>query len=396
LRQEAMLQDDVEAILNLASTPRILQAVCATTGLRFAAIARVTSERWVTCAAFDQLNFGLRPGDEVNVQSTLCHEVRGCGRTIVIDDVATNPVYRDHHTPRQYGFRSYISVPIVDRGGEFFGTLCGLDPEPRMLNNPAVLETFALFADLVAAQLDAHRDLERQSRELSSERRFGRLREEFMAVLGHDLRNPVAAIQAATRILQRRELDSDAAEIVRQMGASASRMDELIRDLLDLARGRFGGGIPIQRDPNADLRGEFEQVMAEIEVSSGCEIRRDLEFPPVACDQARMGQVLSNLLSNALQHGTPGEPIDVLARVADGTFALSVTNLGPPIVGRVSRSLFRPFYRGQSGPGRQGLGLGLYIASEIAKAHGGRLSFASADGRVTFTLTMPCETTAAA
>ena len=163
-----------------------------------------------------------------------------------------------------------------------------------MLSNPAVLETFTLFADLVAAQLDAHRDLERQGRELSSERRFARLREEFMAVLGRDLRNQVDAIQAGTRILQRGKLHPDAAEIVRQIAASASRMDDLIRDLLDLARDRFGDGNPIERQLAADLRSEFEQVIAEVALSSGCEIRRDLDFPPIACDQGRMGQVLSN------------------------------------------------------------------------------------------------------
>jgi GAF domain-containing protein len=110
----ASIEDDVAAVLALPSTSRILSAVCALTGLRFAAIARVTDERWVSCATVDRLEFGLKPGDELVLETTLCHEVRGCGRTIVMDDASTDPVYRDHGTPKQYGFRSYISVPIVE------------------------------------------------------------------------------------------------------------------------------------------------------------------------------------------------------------------------------------------------------------------------------------------
>ncbi len=131
--EDEKMREDVEAVADLASTSRILDAACALTGLRFAAIARVTPERWVTCASRDPLDFGLRPGDELDVTTTLCLEVHGCDRTIVIEDVLNDEQYRDHQTPRQYGFRSYISVPIVLRSGEFFGTLCGLDPEPRAL-----------------------------------------------------------------------------------------------------------------------------------------------------------------------------------------------------------------------------------------------------------------------
>jgi signal transduction histidine kinase len=386
----ASIEDDVAAVLALPSTARILSAVCALTGLRFAAIARVTDERWVSCATVDRLEFGLKPGDELVLETTFCHEVRGCGRTIVMDDASTDPVYRDHGIPKQYGFRSYISVPIVERDGKFFGTLCGLDPEPRALDVPSVLETFELFAELIAEQLDTYRESLRNARDLENERLLGHLREEFLAVLGHDLRNPVASILAGVNVLKRGNLDSaKAATLVEQMGASASRMDGLINNLLDLARARLGGGLSIEFDREAELRGEFEQVVAEMRSTCPNEIRCEFDFGRFACDPARLGQVLSNLLSNAVTHGAPGEPILVRAVDREGNFVLSVLNAGEPMPTRVQQSLFKPFYRGDAAPSQGGLGLGLYIASEIAKAHGGEIAVRTGEGTVELVVTIP-------
>ena len=128
--------------------------------MRFAAVARVTKQRWLACAVHDDLEFGLKVGDELELTSTLCFEVGECGRTIVIDHVAKDPIYRDHHTPRQYGFQSYISAPIL-RQEEFVGTLCALDPEPAKPSDPAIQATFELFAELIGRHLDSDVKLSR-------------------------------------------------------------------------------------------------------------------------------------------------------------------------------------------------------------------------------------------
>jgi sigma-B regulation protein RsbU (phosphoserine phosphatase) len=112
---------------------------------------------------------------------------------------------------------------------------------------------------------------------------------------------------------------------------------------------------------------------------------------PVSCDRVRVGQLLSNLVSNALSHGEAGSPVRVRARTADGVFTLSVANTGPPIPSAVMENLFQPFFRGAVRASAQGLGLGLYIASEIARAHGGSLEAASDSGQTVFTFTMKLE-----
>jgi signal transduction histidine kinase len=110
---------------------------------------------------------------------------------------------------------------------------------------------------------------------------------------------------------------------------------------------------------------------------------------PVAYDGPRIAQLVSNLLANALTHGDPAGPVWVLARSDDDGFELSVANLGAPIPPETQASLFQPFSRASARPGQQGLGLGLYIAAEIARAHGGSLEVASSAEITRFTFRMP-------
>jgi len=146
--------DDVGAIEQLDVVPALLETVCRITGMRFAAIARVTDDRWIACSVRDEIEFGLQPGGELQLETTICHEIRQSRQAVVISDVDADPAYATHHTPVIYGLKSYISVPIVQANGRFFGTLCAIDPLPRDLDRPEILSTFQMFARLVALQLD--------------------------------------------------------------------------------------------------------------------------------------------------------------------------------------------------------------------------------------------------
>ncbi len=148
---------DIVDIASIQAIPTILDVVCRTTGMGFAAVARVTEDRWVTCAVRDDIAFGLRPGGELQVATTICHEIRQSRSAVVIDHVAEDQSYCGHPTPALYGFQSYISMPILMPDGAFFGTLCAIDPRPAQLKRPEVIGMFKLFADLIAFHLDAHR-----------------------------------------------------------------------------------------------------------------------------------------------------------------------------------------------------------------------------------------------
>lgn len=148
-----MIEAEVAAVSRIDAVPTILEVVCRTTGMGFAAIARVTEDRWVACAVRDEINFGLQPGEELKVETTICNEIRASQSAVVIDHVAQDQAYCNHPTPAMYGFQSYISMPILYPDGRFFGTLCAIDPEPARLDRPEIVKMFRLFADLIMFHL---------------------------------------------------------------------------------------------------------------------------------------------------------------------------------------------------------------------------------------------------
>ena len=372
---------------------KILEVACRSSGMGFSAIARVTDGQWIACAVQDDISFGLKPGGELELQTTLCHEVRCNGELIAIDHVTLDPKFADHPTPKMYGFESYISVPIVLADGTFFGTLCAIDPKPAVVNTPEMIGMFTLFADLIAQHLDGQARVAASEAALAGERETAQFREQFMAVLGHDLRNPLAAIRSGADILAIDPPDRETADVVSIIQRSSARMTTLIENVLDFARGRLGGGLSAHLAPRPKLRSHLQQVVTELQTSwPAREIKYEwsspADAPPVVCDAARVGQLLSNLLANALSHGDPASPVWVRTGSYGNGFELCVTNQGPTIPAAVQEQLFRPFSRGAAKPGQEGLGLGLYIATEIAKAHEGALTVQSTDGETCFTFRM--------
>ena len=382
---------DVAAIARIEVVPRILEVVCRTTGLGFSAVARVTEDRWIACAVRDEIAFGLATGGELRVETTICNEIRQSGRSVAIDHVAEDPVFRNHATPAMYGFQSYISVPITLADGQFFGTLCAIDPKPARVNTPETIGMLTLFASLIAMHLDTHERLARTETALHDARQRVELQNQFIAVLGHDLRNPLSAIQTSAKLLLATSKDEQVAHVGRVVDRSAARMGGLIENVLDFARGRLGSGLAVTRTLDSEAAAMIEQVVAEMQVSSpDRQIHLELHLDrPLFCDRSRIGQVLSNLLSNALTHGDPEGPVWIRAHSQDDAFELSVANTGEPIAPAAMERLFQPFTRAEAGPGRDGLGLGLYIASEIAAAHGGTLDVTSTADETRFTLRIP-------
>jgi signal transduction histidine kinase len=381
---------DIAAVSRIPVVPTILEVVSATTGMGFAAVARVTKDRWVACGVRDGIAFGLEPGGELRVETTICHEIRGSGEAVVINNVADDEIYGGHPTPAMYGFQSYISVPIVLADGSFFGTLCAIDPRPARIDTPEIIGMFKLFAELIAFHLDANRQLAASHASLLNEREAAEFREQFIAVLGHDLRNPLAAISAAAEIVRKTPLNDKATRMVGLIQKSVARMAGLIDDVMDFARGRLGSGVTLQQ-ANDKLEPGLRQVVAELQASFPDRvIALEIAFDdPIVCDHARIAQLLSNLLGNALMYGAAEKPIQVRASADAATFALSVANAGEPIPPEALKRMFQPFARGAVRPSQQGLGLGLFIASEVARAHGGTLDVVSLPQETRFTFRMP-------
>jgi len=224
------------------------------------------------------------------------------------------------------------------------------------------------------------------------EQEVGVLREQFIAVLGHDLRNPLAALQSAFRLLDKEQALSERGQtVIDASHRTVDRMSGLIEDLMDFARTRLGSGLSLDISDGSDLGPALEATVGEIQVVNTdltIDTRIDLT-QNVSCDVGRICQLCSNLLANAVTHGEDGGKIDFEAVNKDGGLVIRVSNRGSTMSDEVIQKLFEPFVREQVRPSQEGLGLGLFICSEIAKAHGGTLSVESEDSLTTFSLDIP-------
>ena len=217
-------------------------------------------------------------------------------------------------------------------------------------------------------------------------------RDQSLGILGHDLRNPLGAIvMGATMLVSSEELSDRSVRIAARMLSSANRMNRMIADLLDLTRTRFGDAIPIVRS-TVDLEPLCRQVIAELE---GLRPAGTLTFKPKGdlsgeWDADRISQVRSNLVGNAIQHGGATEPIELVVEGSRDEVQVDVHNGGPPISKSALATMFDPMIRHDRDTTHPGLGLGLYIASQVVIAHGGTLEVTSTKAAgTTFTAHLP-------
>lgn len=296
--------------------------------------------------------------------------------------VASLPArYTDY--ARECGLRGLAVMAIPVRGlAHGVITLTRDHPsEPFDANDLAAIETCLEHTGLA---------LEAAIR-FEAERATTRFHEEMLGIVGHDLRNPLAAMSTGIELLRLRVVDHDSARVLGRLENSARRMTTIIDQLLDVTRARLGSGIPVERRAMR-LQPLIASVLDELRLAyrtTAFELRGDdIEGE---WDGNRLGQVISNLGSNAAQYGKPGGPVTVdLAHGAGAAIiAISNPNRGAPIPQPELEALFDPFQRGRGGEHPGGLGLGLYIVRQIVRAHGGTIDVASSAAGTTFRIELP-------
>ncbi|HZI02803.1 MAG TPA: PAS domain-containing protein, partial [Archangium sp.] len=233
-------------------------------------------------------------------------------------------------------------------------------------------------------------DITERKRQEERLRQTAEFRERFLGVVSHDLRNPLNAILLSANALLRTEgIPASHTKMVRRIVTSGERMSRMIGELLDFTRGRLGGGIPIHPQ-RVNLRHLCRHVLEELEVGfPGRELRLDAEGDFVGqWDPDRLSQLLGNLGKNALDYSPADTRVDFTLKDEGGCVCVEVHNEGPPIPGQLLAGIFEPFRRAVEGDAHptSGLGLGLFIVQEIARAHGGAVEVRSCEAEgTTFT-----------
>ncbi|TDS83680.1 hybrid sensor histidine kinase/response regulator [Comamonas sp. JUb58] len=249
--------------------------------------------------------------------------------------------------------------------------------------------------DMLTAKVNIFFELHRRKQELAQQLQERtealRVNEMFMAVLSHDLRNPLQTIKMAATLLKRQTDASKNEELAERVLGNSQRMARMVEDLLDITRIRQAGGLRLTL-ADMDLARLCE---AAVEDARQCSLERVLHYQTEGDTQGRwdgerLAQVVSNILGNAVKHGAADAPISVrLDGSQPGGVRLTIEN-GGTIPSALLPDLFKPFRGGERQPGQsEGLGLGLYIAQQIAQAHGGSIQVQSAEGQTRFEIRLP-------
>ena len=332
-------------------------------------------------------------GSRQPVGQTLLADVVRMGQPVYREDM-TDERYSEEHEFVELGLRCRIAAPLL-QGPRAVGMI-SLVRREAMAFKKQELELVGLLGRLVASAVQNIRAYEAERSTVEELRRLSALRADFVSLVSHELRAPMASVVGSAQTLRQRwrELNPDQREsFLALIGSETERLAALVGDVLDTSR--IEAGTFTYRFGDVDLGALVRDSVASLslaqdEVSVVADVRGELPF--VRGDRDRLQQVLTNLLDNAVKFSPAGEEVRVSAYHEDSQVRIEVSDRGPGVPPEQQRVIFEKFGRGQTAgsPGKPGTGLGLFIARSIAVAHGGAVEVSSApDLGATFTLTLP-------
>ena len=332
------------------------------------------------------------PGSARKIEQSVLAEVLE-GRLVYREDIVP-PHYPEEHDLAALGLRSRVLVPL-QLGARTIGMLALVRAEPRAFTAEEI-ELALLLGRVVATAVQNIRSYEAERKTVEELRRLSALRADFVSLVSHELRSPMAAVIGAARTLQGRwrELSAEQRDaFLAVIGDETSRLAELIGDVLDTSRIEAGTFTFSFRDVDV---GEVVREVVGAAATGQDEVRVAAEvsgsLPSIRGDRARLRQVVQNLVDNAVKYSSTGGEVRVRASASNGALRVEVSDDGPGIPWEDQRLIFEKFGRSARSETKPGTGLGLFIARSIAEAHGGSVDVDSAPERgSTFTLELPLE-----
>jgi signal transduction histidine kinase len=333
----------------------------------------------------------MPPGTQLGLEGNLLAEIVASGQTVYRRDMTVGEYVEE---PRlvEVGLRCRVAAPLVV-GTRTIGLISVGRAQPNAFDQQEI-ELVTLLGRLAASAVQNMRAYESERRTVEELRRLSALRADFVSLVSHELRSPMAAVIGAARTLQMRwrELQPEQREaFLTLIGDETSRLAALIGDVLDTSR--IDAGTFTYRFADVDLVSLVSDSVAAAVIGQDevpVVARLPTGVPEVRGDPERLRQVIGNLIDNAVKYSPAGLPVEVSVARGTSTVHISVSDRGPGIDVADQRLIFEKFGRVTGDGSKPGTGLGLFIARSIAEAHGGDLTVSSAPGRgATFTLSLP-------
>ncbi len=332
-------------------------------------------------------------GTSEPVAGTILEQVLERGRAIVRDDMAANTLYREEHELVAAGLRSQVVAPLAI-SGRVLGMI-SLSRREACAFTPDDAELVALLGRQLATAVENDRAFEAERTAAEELRRLSALRADFVSLVSHELRGPMASVVGCAATLRQRwrTLKADQREsFLALIEEETGRLAALVGDVLDTSR--LDAGTFTYSFADVDVGEIVREVAALVDLGQeDVAVRADVStpLPPVRADRERIRQLLINLLTNAVKYTVAGDEVEVRATAEDGAVAVSVHDHGPGISREEQRVIFEKFGRANTtGGSKPGAGLGLFIARSIAEAHGGSIDVESREGAgATFTVRLP-------
>lgn len=408
---DASLALDIENIKQIPIVPTMLEVICRATGMGFAAIARVTQDRWIACDVRDEVGFGLVSGGELKIETTICNEIRDMREAVVIDHVDKSDLYRNHHTPKIYGLQSYISFPIIKKNGDFFGTLCAIDSNPAELNNPKIIGMFSLFVELISFHLQSADLLERSnvavkelSRQLTDSMDENR---QYRYISDHNLQEPLRKIRMFSNMLVNAADTNDnfkTKDFASKINSSAQRFSMMIKDLSDFS--------DLDYQQKSFEKVDLNKVMADVWVQlSDNLVEKNATFdsdllPSIQGIPLQIEQLFYHLIHNAVKFSKKDRPLHLqiqtksiplihtdhdLAEQPDVKYAeIRLEDNGIGIEKSQLEKIFDIFSQLPNEHVPEGKGVGLAYCRKIVRNHGGTITAQSeSDTGTIFSIVLP-------
>ncbi len=376
--------ESIELLASLDSVAALLRVVCDVSGLGVATVAEVTEQRWIACAVEDRIAFGLQPGAELDLESTLCNHVRSSHDAVIISDVTQNPTYCDHPAPGLYGWKSYLSVPVFRPNGTFFGTLCAFDPQPApLLEQRPVIATLDGFARLLGELLAREEQRREESPGPLGDLDLTPLREQLLVLLEEDLQHPLQALA--------KDAPVDASQAQRWQ-TEARRLAERSAAAADFVRVRLGHGLPLKPALVAGANERLLDLLARLQTRFPDQtLGSELPELPAALrlDLPRLLQAVEALLEWVASRNPAGGTLLLRGVLDERCYRLAVESRTAVVDPGSLSQVFQPALSQATAEQPARLELSLYLAQEVARGHGGSLVARQENGRLRFILTLP-------